>query len=377
MIHPALLRWYGSFGSFGIPQAAAPIAFALVALPLTGDAGDGAAMVLSLMVAQLIGAVPIARLARRHNTVNYLKLLILIRALALAAVALLAASGAALIWLVVATGVAGLVNGAAYGLHRSVLNHLVAPGRLPRALGIAATINELVFVSAPILASALGAVNPVMAVAVLSLLGAAPLILLPRIPDAAAPPEAATAAKTRIITWPICLWLLCAAATYAAVAAVEIGAVAVAISFGFSPNLGFIFPVVLCIGSVAGGIWVSVRNRRASGRMVILYLGMTAFGSGLIAWNQSVILTMIGSIIAGYLLPLLATHYQLVLDELAPPHRRAEVFALLRNAGSIGLITISLTLTVWSLSVTLITAAIFILVATLTALAARIRESER
>lgn len=50
----------------------------------------------------------------------------------------------------------------------------------------------------------------------------------------------------------------------------------------------------------------------------------------------------------------LATYYSLVLDSLAPPERRAEVFALLRTANAIGVIFASAVLTVVSLSVALI-----------------------
>lgn len=53
-----VLRWQAGVGSFGVPQAAAPIAFGLVALPLTGSAESGAAMVFAMTLAQVIGAVP-------------------------------------------------------------------------------------------------------------------------------------------------------------------------------------------------------------------------------------------------------------------------------------------------------------------------------
>ena len=71
-----LLRWYLSFGTFGIPMAAGPIAYALAALAATGNANDGAQIVLAMTVAQVIGAVPIARLGRGLNAVRYLRLLV-------------------------------------------------------------------------------------------------------------------------------------------------------------------------------------------------------------------------------------------------------------------------------------------------------------
>ena len=60
----ALLRWLLSYGTFSVPQAAGPIAFALLAIPLTGDPKSGAAIVLTMTIAQVVGAVPVARLGR-------------------------------------------------------------------------------------------------------------------------------------------------------------------------------------------------------------------------------------------------------------------------------------------------------------------------
>ena len=376
MMRWALLRWFAAFASFSVPQAAAPIAFALLALPLTGDPNSGAAMILAMTVAQLAGAVPLARFGRRRHPIRYLKLLVLIRGLALSGVALLAAAGAPFVTLLSAVAVAGLVNGAAYGFLRAVLNHMVSAGRLPRALGIAATLNEVVFVSAPIAASALGAISPAGAVVVLTLIGSAPLLLLPRLTAVEADPTQGKPSG-RLLTPRLALWLLCAVAMNAAVGAIEIGAVALAISFGFDPEMGFIFPVALCVAAVSGGLWVTLRNRRPAPRAVILYLSVATAGAAVAAWDYSVATTVAAAILIGFFLPLLATYFQLVLDELAPDDRRAEVFAMLRNANSIGLITISLTLTLWSLQTALTAAALLILTATLMVLTVVARDARR
>ncbi len=376
MMRWALLRWFAAFASFSVPQAAAPIAFALLALPLTGDPNSGAAMILAMTVAQLAGAVPLARFGRRRHPIRYLKLLVLIRGLALSGVALLAAAGAPFVTLLSAVAVAGLVNGAAYGFLRAVLNHMVSAGRLPRALGIAATLNEVVFVSAPIAASALGAISPAGAVVMLTLIGSAPLLLLPRLTAVEADPTQGKPSG-RLLTPRLALWLLCAVAMNAAVGAIEIGAVALAISFGFDPEMGFIFPVALCVAAVSGGLWVTLRNRRPAPRAVILYLSVATAGAAVAAWDYSVATTVAAAILIGFFLPLLATYFQLVLDELAPDDRRAEVFAMLRNANSIGLITISLTLTLWSLQTALTAAALLILTATLMVLTVVARDARR
>lgn len=150
----ALQRWYLAYGLFGVPQAAAPIAFVLAALPLTGDPKSGAAIVVGMTAAQVLGAVPIARLGSKFNVVSFLRILVAIRALALLSMAFLAAIKAPFEFLVAAGVISGFVNGTAYGYIRTILNFIVVPGNLPRALGIGATLNEATFVGAPVAAPA-------------------------------------------------------------------------------------------------------------------------------------------------------------------------------------------------------------------------------
>jgi MFS family permease len=151
-----LLRWFISSATFSVPQAAGPIAFSLIALSLTGEASRGAAIILAMTLAQVVGAIPVARAGRNLPVVTFLRLLVGIRTLALLLIAALAAGEAPFIWLILSAAVGGSVNGAAHGYLRSVLNHLAPASRLPRALGIAATLNELTFVLAPVAASGLG-----------------------------------------------------------------------------------------------------------------------------------------------------------------------------------------------------------------------------
>src|SRR5690606_14930423 len=154
--------------------AAGPVAFSLVALGLTGDASGGAAMILAMTLAQVVGAIPIARLGRNLPAAPILRALVVFRALALAALAFSAHIQAPFVWLLVFAALAGSVNGAAYGYLRSLLNDLTPASHLPRALGIAATLNEVTFVLAPVAASGLGMVSPVFAVAAVTVLGAIP-----------------------------------------------------------------------------------------------------------------------------------------------------------------------------------------------------------
>ncbi|HWS38163.1 MAG TPA: MFS transporter [Actinoplanes sp.] len=333
-----VVRWQAGNGLAGVPQAAAPIAFALIALPITGSAESGAVLVLAMTAAQIAGAVPMSRLGARFDGVRFLRTLIAIRTAALLAVTGLAAAGVPFPLLVAAAAAAGSVNGAAHGYQRMLLTHLVPPDRLPRALGVAATLNELTFAASPVLASVLGAVSPVAATAVITVLGAGPMVLMPRVPI---PPPEPRAADRRAIPREAYLWLFCSLACAGSVAAVEVGAVSFALSFGMTPGLAFVFALVLCAGSVSGGIGVSVRNRMPANRTIVVLLAVATAAATLILAGGHLATTLAGAAVLGFLLPQFGTFYSLSLDRLAPPGRRAEVFALQRTAGSLGVITIS------------------------------------
>jgi hypothetical protein len=358
----SLLRWFISSGTLGVPQAAGPIAFSLIALSLAGDTSGGAAMMLAMTLAQVGGAIPIARLGKSLPMAMFLRLLVAIRTLALFAIAICAANGTSFTWLIVLAAVAGSVNGAASGYLRAILNHLASGSRLPRTLGIAATLNELTFVLAPVAASGLGSVSPALAVFVLAAVGAVPALLVPS--TGSTHIDAVHGAKGSVLSPSILLWLTCAAAGGAAVAAIEIGAVALALNFGYEPTLAIVFTVPLCLASVTGGIWVSVRNRMATRKTVLAQLLLMTLGSALAALNLSVTTTVVGTILIGSVLAPLATYYSLILDTLAPPQRRPEVFALLRTANAVGVIFTSAALTVASLSMALIVVTGLMVVAT-------------
>ena len=375
-----LTRWFASYGTFAFPQAAAPIAFALIALPLTDDPSSGAMMMLAMTAAQVLGAVPLTRLGHRFSPVTYLRALIGVRTVALVGIALLAGLGAPFPLVVAGAAGAGLVNGAAYGYLRAVLNHLVPAGRLPRALGIAATLNEVVFVSAPVIAASLGAVSPQAAAWSMVLLGMAPMLLVPRIRTAVAPGPQPRGTGLRI-TPMIGLWLLCGGASAAAISAIEIGAVTIAVSYGLPPAWGVIFPVAICVTSILGGIWVSVNNRMPRRRTVLIWLAVTAAGVASAGFGQSIIATLVGALLVGAVLAPLATYYSLILDQLVAPEHRAEVFALLRTFNALGIITSSALISLATLQATftvVISVMLLVLIAAgLTFTRARLRARRR
>jgi MFS-type transporter involved in bile tolerance (Atg22 family) len=188
------------------------------------------------------------------------------------------------------------------------------------------------------------------------------VVLVPNIPHAKAPEPVDGSGSLRKPS--ILLWLACSMANGAVVSSIEIGAVSLAMNYGFPPAMGFIFTVALCVASVGGGIWVSVRNRIPRRSAVLVYLVLMSTGATLIASHLSVVATIVGAVVVGCFLAPLSTYYSLTLDALSPPHRKAELFSLSRTANSIGTILTSASLTLTSLAVTQAVSTALILMAT-------------
>jgi len=172
-----LLAWFASYGTLTVPQAAGPVAFSLIALSLTGDTSGRAAMT----IAQIFGAVPITPHGSRFPVAPLLRALVCVRAAALALMTTAALWWAPFAVLAVFAALSGAVNGAGYCYLRALLNHLVPASRLPRALGIAATLNEVTFVLAQVVASGLGSVSSMFGLVVIALMGAIPALLTPNV----------------------------------------------------------------------------------------------------------------------------------------------------------------------------------------------------
>ena len=347
----------------------APITFGLATLS-QGDLNGGALMMTAMTVTQVVGAVPIAAAGRRFSVTAYARVLTAFRTLAFVGLVLAIVGDAPVPVLVIAAGLAGLVNGAIFGVLRALLNDMVASNKLPRALGVAATANELVFVTGPILASTIGGVSVIAAVSIMALTSALPLVALPRI--ARRTPAASTRDRKESIRPATMIWLLAAASASACVASIEVGALALALRHELTPSAAFLFTVPLCVGSVLGGVWVSVRNRRMRQRTVVVMMLLTVVGMLAVAWDAWIGSVIAGVVVVGVFLAPLGTSFSLFIDDVLPQTRRAEGFALLRTSKSVGLITASSVIAFGSLAAAfLVSAALAAVSAIIVALHAR------
>src|SRR5699024_2604835 len=183
------------------------------------------------------------------------------------------------------------------------------------------------------------------------LLGMGPVLLLPRSTTATAPGPEQRRSRLRL-TPTILLWLVCGGASAASISAIEIGAVSLAVGFRMPAAWGVLLPVALSVTSILGGIWVRIHHRVPRRRPVLARVAVTAVGVAAVGFGHSVAATVIGALLVGAVLAPLSTFYSLVLDTLVAPEHRAEVFAQLRTANALGIITSSALLSLASLQVT-------------------------
>lgn len=347
-------RWIAANLGTAIPLSMAPITFGLATLS-QGDADGGAVMMTAMTATQMVGAVPIAAAGRRFSVTTYARILVGFRTLAFIGLVLALAGGAPLPVLVLAAGLSGLVNGAIFGMLRAILNDMVGPGTMPRALGVAATAIELVFVCGPILASAIGGMSVIAAVIVMAVTSALPLVALPRI--ARRSPSEPPGGRQRSLRMGALVWLFAAGSAGACVASVEVGAVALALRHDLAPSAAFLFAAPLCVGSVLGGVWVSIRNRRLRRRSVVGMMLLTAVGTLAVTWDEWLGSAIAGAVLIGLFLAPLGTSFSLALDDGLHPARRAEGFAMLRTSKSIGVIIASSVIGFVSLEASLLVSA--------------------
>ncbi|QFY59898.1 MFS transporter [Rhizobium grahamii] len=338
---PQTIRWVVAYGLFGAPRAGASIAFALAALSITESPASGATALAAMTAAQLVGALPIARLGRGANSIAFFKALIFIRTAALFVCATACGVGAPYAVFIAAAVAAGLVQGAAFGYLRDSANYLIVHSQMTRALALAAFASDLTFLVTPILAASLGSVSASFSIAAIAILGAVPAMILPSARSNVEPQAVET--RTRSLTPEVLLWLGCACASSAAISGIEVGAVSLAMGFDLQAGYGAIFTGTLCAASLVGSMGNGVLNKAYSKQQVAAMFITIIIGMALILQN-SFGLSILGCALVGICAPSLGIHYSLQLNRLVAPEMRAEVFSVLKISTSLGTILASATL---------------------------------
>jgi DHA1 family inner membrane transport protein len=361
------IRWAIAYGLFGAPRSGASIAFALAALSITGDPASGATALAAMTSAQLVGALPVARLGRGANSISFFKVLIFIRTIALFGCAAACGGGAPYAVFITAAVAAGLVQGAAFGYLRDSANYLVAQSQTTRVLALGGFASDLTFLVTPILAASLGWVSASFSIVAIAVIGAVPAMILPSVPPVGGVQVAET--RTKTLTPEVLLWLACACASSAAISAIEVGAVSLAIGFDLQVGYAAMFTGALCAASLVGSLGNGLLNRTYSRQQVAAMLISILIGVVLVLQN-SFPLSILGCVLIGIFAPSLGIHYSLQLNRLARPEMRAEIFSLLKISTALGTIFASATLGWTSVSFTL-TVAVWMLLCAVAAIFAK------
>ena len=338
-------RWIAANVGSAVPLSMAPITFGLATLS-QGDLHAGALMMTAMTVAQVVGAVPIAAAGRRFSVTAYARVLTGFRTLAFVGLVLAIAAEAPV------SGPGGRrrsrragqrgdlrrtagaperhggldqVAARAWGRcdrERTRLRDRADPGlhgrrRVGRRGGQHHGAHQCTAPRgvAAHRASHAGGIDP--------------------------PPEGVGPPSEGVVRPATVVWLLAAASASACVASIEVGALALALRHELAPGAAFLFTVPLCVGSVLGGVWISVRNRRLRQRTVVVMMLLTVVGMLAVAWDAWIGSALAGVVLIGVFLAPLGTSFSLLIDDVLPPTRRPEGFALLRTSKSVGLITAS------------------------------------
>ncbi|WP_163506708.1 MFS transporter [Fodinicola acaciae] len=339
----AFRRWLTGNQLAALPPAMAPLAFSLATVTMAGGSRVGAAMVMAMTGCQVVFAVPLGRLGDRIGAGRFLRWILVLRAVVIAvlAVAIVLRTGPVVVIVIAAFG--GLANGAISGALRSQLSDLVPTSRMARAVALAATANELVFVAGPVLAAVLAAAVPVLGVAVMA---AASLFSAALVPLAGAPRPRSKAHDRTPIERIFLLWMAFAVAASLAVALVEVGAVTLTLRLGLAPAYAVVFTVALCVSSVTGGALITWHGRPIRPWLVLAMIGATFAGVVAVGLAPAVWVAVVGAVLIGLCLAPLATYYSLRAEEALPVHRRAEGFSWLRTMTGLGVAIASLLISV-------------------------------
>jgi hypothetical protein len=329
------------------PQAMAPIAFTIATISLSHGFNVGAAMVSTMTACQIVSAVPLSRLGRRADPIQFLRRIQLCRAAALLGLAVARGAGAGPMLLIGLAGLAGIASGPIFGSFRSLLGDLVPAAGLPRALALSATANEFVFVAGPVVAAFVGSASGPLALVLIAVGAGIPALLLPRLqrdgPDRTA--AAPGGHPGQLLSTALTLWLFCALASSATTAAIETGAVSLAEHFGQPAKIAAVFTVALCIASISGGVILTVANQILGLAVVFGLLVTTMAGALAIGFADRLWLATLGCVLVGLCLAPLNTFFSIAAEGLLPASRRAEGFSLLRAAQGSGIVLSALLLT--------------------------------
>ncbi|MFE3171839.1 MFS transporter [Amycolatopsis sp. NPDC059090] len=322
--HRAYWHWSAGVQCARLPATMAPLAFTLLTTATTGSYRLGSVLMSVYVVAEMAGAVPLARWLDRVGVSRGLAALLLLAAAGFAlltAAAAVHAPNAALLALVVLPGAAA---GASSGGFRTLLADVVDDEQLPRAVSVDAVILECVLVGGPGLVALLALAGPLLPLAAMTVVCLLAAVLVPRRVSAH---QGAGAGDDGPPPPPIIYlpWLCCAFTVGLLLSTIEVASLPLVHRLGAPDAAAPVVIAVLSGASIAGSLLCAWRGKTGDPRLFLA--GLVAGGLALAAdlgWAGLVgSLTLIGGCTA----PLVAAT-SVNLQRLLPKNRRSAGFSL-------------------------------------------------
>lgn len=320
----AYWRWSAGVQFARLPATMAPLAFTLLTTATAGSYRLGGVLVSVYVVAEMAGAVPLARLLDRVGAARGLTALLLLAATGFAlltAAAAVHAPNAALFTLVVLPGAAA---GASSGGFRTLLADVVDDELLPRAVSIDAIILECTLVGGPVLVTLLALTGPLLPLAAMTLVCLLAAVLVPRrvrvrqraglAEDVPSPPLTAYLP-----------WLCCAFTVGLLLSTVEVAPLPLVHRLGAPDTAAPVVITVLSGASIAGSALCAWRGKTGDPRLFLAGLGT----GGLVLAADLGWPGLVGSLalIGGCTGPLVAAT-SVNFQRLLPKNRRSAGFSL-------------------------------------------------
>ncbi|WP_326702815.1 MFS transporter [Streptomyces cyaneofuscatus] len=350
--HRGYWRWSASAQLTRLPIAMAPLAFTSLSVALAGTYELGAAIVATIVVAEVVCAVPVGRLLDRFGPVLTLRVLLVLRGLAYLAVLFALWQGAPSAACLVLAALVGCLGGGLLGGLRALLTDIVGPALLTRAVAVNTMMVDVVIVGGPLLVGLLATfsvLGPVVAMAIASVL-AAPLVYAAGTRRAK---PAVRPARSGALLMPLLGWIVCAFAVGHVASGIEVAVLPIAQRLGGGTAAATLIVGVLCVASTLGGFVFLRLDRRGTPRTVAALLLLYGSGAALVVClGHSWPVVIAGTALAGVCLGPLINMNSLLAEAILPDHRRSEGFALINTAQGLGFGLGSLALSVLPLTLT-------------------------
>ncbi|MFD2473647.1 MFS transporter [Amycolatopsis silviterrae] len=322
--HRAYWRWSAGVQFARLPATMAPLAFTLLTTATVGSYRLGGVLMSVYVVAEMAGAVPLARVLDRVGVPRGLTTLLLLAATGFALLTAAAAMQAPTTVLLALVVVPGAAAGASSGGFRTLLADTVDDELLPRAVSLDAAILECALVGGPVLVTLLALAGPLLPLAAMTVVCLLAAVLVPRRVSARHEAVAADDVPSPPLSTYL-PWLCCAFTVGLLLSTIEVAPLPLVHRLGAPDTAAPVVIAVLSAASIAGSALCAWRGKTGDPRLFLA--GLATGGLALAAnlgWPGLIgSLTLIGGC-TGPLVAATSVH----LQRLLPKNRRSAGFSL-------------------------------------------------